>query len=133
RMSIRPSSDTALAIMPSTSAFFATSATIASALTPSARASLATASASPRLLRELTTTLAPSAASLSTVARPMFRPDPVTSATLPSSLPTGEHCCRRLRHGRALEELRIPRSPQAHRVGEGEVAEVVRGDEPVVD
>jgi hypothetical protein len=35
----------------------------------------------------LTTTCAPSPASLSTVARPILRPDPVTSATFPSSLP----------------------------------------------
>src|SRR6516162_4452692 len=32
-------------------------------------------------------TSAPSPASLSTVARPILRPDPVTSATFPSSLP----------------------------------------------
>src|SRR5215831_7742269 len=60
------------------------------ALTPSPRASRATASASAWLLRELTTTCAPSPASFKTVARPMFRPDPVTSATLPSSLPMSE-------------------------------------------
>src|SRR5205085_494152 len=37
--------------------------------------------------RALTTTCAPSPASFNTVARPMLRPEPVTSATLPSSLP----------------------------------------------
>src|SRR4029077_10375233 len=57
------------------------------ALTPCSRASPATLSASPWLLRALTTTCAPSPASFSTVARPILRPDPVTKATFPSSLP----------------------------------------------
>src|SRR5215510_8836729 len=37
------------------------------------------------------TTCAPSRASISTVARPILRPDPVTSATFPSSLPIPYH------------------------------------------
>src|ERR1043166_569911 len=58
------------------------------ALTPRAWASRTTASASAWLVRALTTTWAPSDASFKTVARPIFRPDPVTSAILPSSFPT---------------------------------------------
>src|SRR5215813_4975683 len=46
RMSTRPNSDTALAASASTSAFFPTSARIATALTPKSRASRATVSAS---------------------------------------------------------------------------------------
>src|SRR5262249_34337869 len=87
RMSTRPNSDSALAASASTSAFLPTSASIGTALTPRSRASRATASASCRLERALTTICAPSPASFSTVARPILRPDPVTSATFPSSLP----------------------------------------------
>src|ERR1700758_2113795 len=86
-MSTRPNSDSALAASVSTSAFLPTSASTGTALTPRSRASRATASASCRLERALTTTCAPSRASFSTVARPILRPDPVTSATFPSSLP----------------------------------------------
>src|SRR4030081_3575662 len=57
------------------------------ALTPRSWASRTTALASCSLARALTTTLAPSPASFSTAARPILRPDPVTRATLPSSLP----------------------------------------------
>ncbi len=46
RISTRPNSDSARAAIPSTSAFFATSAMTAIALTPSAFASATTASAS---------------------------------------------------------------------------------------
>src|SRR5262249_15429808 len=87
RMSTRPNSDSALAARASTSAFLPTSASTGTALTPRSRASCATASASCRFERALTTTCAPSRASFSTVARPILRPDPVTSATFPSSLP----------------------------------------------
>src|SRR5271163_2995662 len=59
----------------------------ASALTPRARASRTTASASAWFERALTTTSAPSPASFNTVARPILRPEPVTRATFPSSLP----------------------------------------------
>src|SRR5437868_3600975 len=59
----------------------------ASALTPRSRASRATSSASAWLERALTTTCAPSPASFNTVARPILRPEPVTRATFPSSLP----------------------------------------------
>src|ERR1700736_2138826 len=47
----------------------------------------ATGSASAWLLRALPTRWAPSPASFNTVARPMLRPEPVTSATFPSSFP----------------------------------------------
>ena len=53
------------------------------ARTPSSRASVATDSASSTLDRALTTTSAPWRANSSTVARPILRPEPVTSATLP--------------------------------------------------
>src|SRR5712691_12608161 len=87
RISMRPYSDRALDTILSTCSFLATSASKDRALPPPARTSWATASASALLVRELTTTWAPSAASFNTVARPIFRPDPVTRATLPSSLP----------------------------------------------
>src|ERR1051326_363440 len=87
RMSTRPNSPTAFAAIASTSFFFPTSAMIGSALTPRSCASRATAWASCSFERALMTTLAPSPASCSTVARPILRPEPVTSATFPSSLP----------------------------------------------
>src|SRR6202043_1236670 len=59
----------------------------ASALTPRSSASRTTALASCSFARALTTTLAPSPASFNTVARPILRPEPVTRATFPSSLP----------------------------------------------
>src|SRR4030095_10888978 len=85
-MSTRPNSESAFAAMASTWSFLPTSATIEIALTPRAWASRATASASAWFVREFTTTCAPSSASFRTVVRPMFRPEPVTSATFPSSL-----------------------------------------------
>src|SRR5579864_3381921 len=87
RMSTRPNSESAFAAIASTSLRLATSAMIGRALTPSAWASRATDWASCSLLRALTTTCAPSPARCSTVARPILRPEPVTSATFPSSLP----------------------------------------------
>src|ERR1043165_6426492 len=58
---------------------------IAMASPPAARISAATASPG-AASRSLTTTLAPSLASFSAMARPMPRPEPVTSATFPFSL-----------------------------------------------
>src|SRR6266851_4862803 len=87
RMSTRPNSASAFWASASTSSFLPTSARTGSALTPRSRASRATDSASCWLARALTTTCAPSPASCSTVARPILRPEPVTSATFPSSLP----------------------------------------------
>src|SRR5437763_8222716 len=86
-MSTRPNSPSAFAAIASTSSFLPTSAMIGSALTPRSCASRATAFASCSFERALTTTYAPSWASFNTVARPILRPDPVTRATLPSSLP----------------------------------------------
>src|SRR5580704_8152543 len=86
-MSTRPNSDSAREAIASTWSRLATSVTTASALTPRSRASRATDSASCWFERALTTTCAPSPASFSTVARPILRPEPVTSATFPSSLP----------------------------------------------
>src|SRR5690242_7889676 len=57
------------------------------ALTPNACASRTTESASAWLARALTMTCAPSRARCSTVALPILRPEPVTSATFPPSLP----------------------------------------------
>src|ERR1700693_4425540 len=56
-----------------------------SALPPDASTARATASASARLLRALTTTDAPPSASASAIAQPMLRPAPVTIATFPES------------------------------------------------
>ena len=84
---MRPNSFIAASIIASTCSFWATSARTGSALTPSSATAAAVASASSRLLRALTTMLAPSAAIINAVARPMLRPDPVIKATLPSSLP----------------------------------------------
>jgi hypothetical protein len=85
RMSTRPNSDNALAASASTSAFLPTSARMGTALTLRSLASRATASVSCWLARAFTTTCAPSPANFRTVARPILRPDPVTSATFPSS------------------------------------------------
>src|SRR5437868_15025434 len=60
---------------------------IGMALTPSACASRTTESASAWLARALTMTCAPSRARCSTVALPILRPEPVTSATFPLSVP----------------------------------------------
>ena len=84
---MRPKVDMAASIMASTWSFWDTSASTGSARTPSSSTAAAVASASSRLLRAFTTMLAPSAAIISAVARPMLRPDPVINATLPSSLP----------------------------------------------
>src|SRR5687767_12549301 len=86
-MSTWPNSLSAFAAIASTWSFRAMSAMTASAFTPSARASRTTESASASFERALTTTWAPSAASFNTVARPMLRPEPVTRAIFPSSLP----------------------------------------------
>src|SRR5271165_1110370 len=88
---------------------------MAIALTPKPRASRTTASASSWLERALTTTCAPSRASFSTVARPILRPDPVTSATFPSSLPMPLSLLRCLH--RTPHRLTLPRHRQSRQYG----------------
>src|SRR6185503_3861088 len=85
RMSTPPKRAAAAATIFCTAAPSATSAVTPSAL-PSARSiSPATASASLRLERTLTTTAAPPSASASAIPRPILRPAPVTMATRPAS------------------------------------------------
>src|SRR5438067_5412078 len=102
---------------------------IESALTPRSRASPATLSASTWLLRALTTTCAPSPASFSTVARPILRPEPVTRATFPSSLPISvsplimvERSPKELPEGEpgdnAVEQKVVPPDRRADRAGD---------------
>src|SRR4030095_8912515 len=124
RMSTRPNSESALAAIASTWSFLPTSATIEIALTPRAWASRATASASAWVVRGFTTPGAPPPASFRTVVRPMFRPEPVTSATFPSSLPMRHPLAvRNLYHAQEVDgrELFLP----------GATAEV--GREPLED
>jgi len=88
---------------------FATSASTATALTPRFRASRATLSASCRLARALITTCALSPASLSIVARPILRPDPLTSATFPRACSCPDHSASRLAY--ASQRFRTARWP----------------------
>src|SRR3984957_16940638 len=86
-MSIRPNSSIARSTMACTATGSAISPTCTTAFGPTVSISRTTALAPSRLLRALTTTEAPSSASASAIARPMFRPEPVTIATLPVSSP----------------------------------------------
>src|SRR5271166_1534925 len=83
-MSTPPNVSSAWVRIRSTVALSAASPITTSERAPRPSASLATASASASLLRVLTMTLAPQRANSSTIARPIFRPEPVTSAVLPA-------------------------------------------------
>src|SRR5262249_58322506 len=88
-------------------------------------------------------------ASFSTVARPILRPDPVTSATLPCEhVPSrcelfggglgrlsglAQHPFSRRGDAGASEKARILAAEEAHDVGECEIAEIGRGRQPVLD
>src|SRR3954451_23792771 len=85
RMSTPPKRAAAAATIFCTAAPSATSAVTPSALPPARSISPATASASLRLERTLTTTAAPPSASASAMPRPILRPAPVTMATRPAS------------------------------------------------
>src|SRR5262245_46752367 len=85
RMSMRPKREAAAATMVPTASASATSAVTANALPPSRSISRATASASCKFERALTTIAAPPSASASAMARPILRPAPVTMATRPES------------------------------------------------
>src|SRR5438067_8064110 len=85
RISMRPNWLSAASAIACTALASATSPIWTSALPPAASISRTTASASVCLLRALTRTDAPSAASVSAIARPILRPAPVTIATLPVS------------------------------------------------
>src|SRR4030095_8139079 len=61
---------------------------------------------------------------------------PPTSATARMSSPRGrlrEHIGRGLLDRGALEEVRVDLAPEAHRVAEHEVPEVLVGEQPVLD
>src|SRR5205085_8888499 len=93
RMSMRPNSSTAFLMMPSAASKSLTESYDGTAEPPSASISLHTCAAGsssvPRPSRltptSFTTTLAPSRARHRAMSRPMPRPDPVTTATRPSS------------------------------------------------
>src|ERR1051326_2824472 len=82
---MRPKRSSAALAMASTAGASTTSATAHKARPPFASISFTTASPSARVLRTLTPTAAPPAASSSAMARPMLRPEPVMMATRPLS------------------------------------------------
>src|SRR5882672_5139479 len=88
-MSRPPNSCTALATIRSAKPSAVTLPAQATARPP-ASSMAATVSLAGASSRSLTTTAAPSEASLSAISRPMPRPEPVTSATRPSSFPIEE-------------------------------------------
>src|SRR5215469_6973651 len=111
---------------------------IGSALTPRACASRATALASASLARALTITWQPSRANCNTVARPILRPEPVTNATLPSSLPIDsspispscpvhDELCRKPPGGTS-DDRRPRASPSAIAVGDDDLHAIARED-----
>src|SRR3990172_4493961 len=99
RMSIPPKLSSAVSMMRPALSNAATESWLAAALPQAARVSAATSSAGGASLPEpsiavpmsLTTTAAPSRASSIAVARPMPRPAPVTTATLPASVTLKAH------------------------------------------
>src|SRR5262249_5636358 len=136
RTSIFPNSATVRATSPSTWSAFVTSLAPAIARRPSARASAAPSSAV-SALRSESATSQPSRASRSAIARPIPRPAPVISATLPSSpymrpSPAGSAGLQPLAQqvqrgqGPALLQLRRGRAEDAALLGHDVVLEVDR-------